>query len=412
VSLIRLRYQHRKAFAPLALVFGSALVFLVMFELLLRGSVPYLPLRYHKYLPGEMFMLAQHSKRGLIPHEYVAIFGDSYAQGAGDWYEDAARRDWGDGLAYQAAHVIFQTTGRDVISFGASGAGSFDGLVYYPLQLRAKLAARGIALEAPRQIVAYFFEGNDLNNNLNLLARHWRTTTGQAKVTRRPDDMVGFLQALLDRYRGWLDEPLRLHDRLYLTQFVTVLYGDLRQIAKPWLIRKKAKSLPPTAIRLGGATLDLPNPLHSPALDLDEQGLQRGLLVFQAALALAKETFAPTPILVIYVPSPLAVYRLSAERVPVDAYEGPYQVHASAAVGRQSDRICTRVAEIAAAVGVEFLDSRPALRAIARDRLIHGPGDWKHFNRTGYEALGRAIAQALEGRRTTTRCRAPLTAGR
>ena len=75
------------------------------------------------------------------------------------------RQDWGDGLAYQAAHVIFQAPGRDVISFGASGAGSFDGLVFFPLRLRAKLAARGIDLEVPRQIVAYFFEGNDLNNN-------------------------------------------------------------------------------------------------------------------------------------------------------------------------------------------------------------------------------------------------------
>jgi hypothetical protein len=67
VSPIRSRYQPRKAIAPLALVLGSALAFLVMFELLLRSSVPYLPLRYHKYLPGEMFMLAQHSKRALIP---------------------------------------------------------------------------------------------------------------------------------------------------------------------------------------------------------------------------------------------------------------------------------------------------------------------------------------------------------
>ena len=129
-------------------------------------------------------------------------------------------------------------------------------------------------------------------------------------------------------------------------------------------------------------------------------------------LTLARETFAPIPILLVYVPSPLAVYELAAERVPVDAYDGPHQVHASAEVERQSERICARVADIAAAVGVDFLDPRPALRAVARDRLIHGPGDWKHFNRAGYEALARAIAQALEGNRATGRCQAPLTAGR
>ena len=183
-------------------------------------------------------------------------------------------------------------------------------------------------------------------------------------------------------------------------------------MASSWLARETRKALPPTAIRLGGATREVPTPLHSPALDLDEQEVQQALLVFHAALALAKETFAPVPMLLVYVPSPLAVYRLAALRVPVDAYEGPHQVHASAAVEQRSERICARVAEIAAAVGVDFLDSRPALRRVARDRLIHGPGDWKHFNRAGYEALGRAIAQALDGTRAASGCRAPLTAGR
>lgn len=63
MSPIRSQYQPRKSHRPLALVLGSALASLAMFELLLRGSVPHLPLHYHKYLPGEMFMLAQHSNR-------------------------------------------------------------------------------------------------------------------------------------------------------------------------------------------------------------------------------------------------------------------------------------------------------------------------------------------------------------
>jgi hypothetical protein len=66
-SPIRSPYQPRKAIASLALVLGSALASLMMFELLLRGSVPHLPLHYHKYLPGEMFMLAQQSEQALIP---------------------------------------------------------------------------------------------------------------------------------------------------------------------------------------------------------------------------------------------------------------------------------------------------------------------------------------------------------
>jgi hypothetical protein len=67
VSPIRSRRQQHKAIASLALMLVSALGFLTMFELLLRRSVPDLALRYHNYLPGPMFMLAQHSKRASIP---------------------------------------------------------------------------------------------------------------------------------------------------------------------------------------------------------------------------------------------------------------------------------------------------------------------------------------------------------
>jgi hypothetical protein len=60
-----------------ALVLVSVVASLVACELLLRWSVPHLPLRFHKYLHGEVFVLAQRSKRSLLPQEYIALFGDS-----------------------------------------------------------------------------------------------------------------------------------------------------------------------------------------------------------------------------------------------------------------------------------------------------------------------------------------------
>ena len=42
------------------------------------------------------------------------------------------------------------------------------------------------------------------------------------------------------------------------------------------------------------------------------------------------------------------------------------------------------------------LRGRDFLREAARQRAIHGPGDWKHFNEDGYRLLGRAIADYLQ----------------
>jgi hypothetical protein len=411
--------RSRGLVAAGAVVLASVVAFLVACELLLRWSVPHLPLRYHKYLHGEVFALAQRSKRGLLPHDYVALFGDSYAQGVGDWYAAAVHEDWGEGAPYQAAHVLFDATGRDVISFGAAGASSFEGLVFFPLRLSAKLAARGIELEPPAQIVAYFYEGNDLTDNLALLRRHWpslgQPPSGSGEVTQDLGRIIAFLEALMRRHRWRLEQPLRLRDRLYLSRFAAVLYGDLRRMAKAWLVGERASALPPTPVHLGGARLDLPEPLEAPAMELSAAEVDRALLVSQAALALNRRHFALIPLLLVYVPSPVAVYRLAAERVPIETTDGRPRFYASTAIERRSDRICAAVAEIAAAVGVDFLDARPVLRAIAQDRPVHGPGDWGHLNRTGYEALGRAIAGALEKEPGDGRCRprAPVaTAGR
>ena len=71
----RIRKVERVA-AP-ALVLASVIAFLAVFEVTLRWSVPYLPLRFHKYLSDDIFVLAQRSKRAFLPRDYVAIFGDS-----------------------------------------------------------------------------------------------------------------------------------------------------------------------------------------------------------------------------------------------------------------------------------------------------------------------------------------------
>ena len=54
------------------------------------------------------------------------------------------------------------------------------------------------------------------------------------------------------------------------------------------------------------------------------------------------------------------------------------------------------------AAGAGFTDARP-IAAAASERLIHGPRDWKHLNRVGYEALARAILGGLPRQKTERR---------
>ena len=64
---------------------------------------------------------------------YIALTGDSYAVGAGDWLIKAQRSSFFELPDYSVAHLIHKKTGIDVVSFGRAGAGSFDGIWLEPV---------------------------------------------------------------------------------------------------------------------------------------------------------------------------------------------------------------------------------------------------------------------------------------
>jgi hypothetical protein len=44
---------------------------------------------------------------------------------------------------------------------------------------------------------------------------------------------------------------------------------------------------------------------------------------------------------------------------------------------------------------VSFLNTTKNLRKVASQEFIHGPTDWDHFNKKGYETLSTEIAQVF-----------------
>jgi hypothetical protein len=147
------------------LAFGSVVLTYLFLELVgFRFLLPQLPLKLHVYLPREIRVLAQPSKRSTIPRDYIALVGDSYAYGYGDWLLETDGRF---NRGFHSADVIHRATGRDVITFGAAGAGSLTGLVSAPIgRLRYLQASWLYVLAEPSVIVVYFYSGNDFDDNL------------------------------------------------------------------------------------------------------------------------------------------------------------------------------------------------------------------------------------------------------
>jgi hypothetical protein len=173
----RLIARLRRHLINAGLVIASVLLTYAILEVVVfRVLLPLTPFKVRPALPDRAEVLAQNSKRGFRPHDYVALLGDSYAEGRGDWLLEGG----GDrNKPFHSADVIHEATGRDVVSIARGGAGSAEGIVLRPA--RTLKSARCILfpeIEIPRQMFVYFYEGNDMEDNL-YFASKVRATYGR-----------------------------------------------------------------------------------------------------------------------------------------------------------------------------------------------------------------------------------------
>ena len=111
----------------LLIICSILFTYLVIEFFIFRFAIRHLPLNRHVFLSSSMQVLAQSSKRGLIPQkDYIAVVGDSNAAGYGDWLMDA---NPSANSPFHSTHVMHQMTGKDIVSFAKSGRGSLGGIV-------------------------------------------------------------------------------------------------------------------------------------------------------------------------------------------------------------------------------------------------------------------------------------------
>lgn len=314
-----------------------------------------------------------------VNQDYIAIAGDSYAAGTGDWQAARVSAD----QPFTVADVVHARLGTPVLTIGQSGAGTPEGLVLFPT--RAFEADRCLIFgrpRRPRQIVLLFYEGNDLNNNVSYVRRTLRTT---------PED-----PALAER------TARHLREHYAVTRFATCLgyvYTAFHAVIRGQIRRdeRTGRSRRSNWITIDGAAVEVPANLHGPALELSESERRAALLVAERSIAWVRETMPGIPLTVALMPSVLTTYELANDTVSIQTYQRGARFHPASRVATASDAICSDLQAIVRGQGARFIDLRPAMRNAARHERLHGPRDWKHFNRAGYTVVGETVAAALSG---------------
>src|SRR5215470_9157176 len=148
-------------------VVSFLLTYLVCEFLFFRFLLPDMSYNIRPHLPDRADFFLQNSKSHYVPHDYIALLGDSYAASVDNWLlADGGLSD----KPYHSANVIHDLTERDVASFGRVNIGSAQAMVQRVTRiLDDDYCYLFPEIEPPRRFVVYFYEGNDFADNYELL---------------------------------------------------------------------------------------------------------------------------------------------------------------------------------------------------------------------------------------------------
>lgn len=389
----------------------SSTILLFAMELVFPHVLHKLPLSIYVGLDDGYKVLGQSTKKSVIPENYIAIVGDSHALGTGDWYMQAVRKYKFSQGDYHSAHVLYNHTERDIISYGALGSGSLRGLVSQPIaHFKHINSLRAFDLKDPEMILVYFFEGNDLNDNM-------------IDLYYRYNDKID-LNLFYDTgyFKNFIQKTILEQDPLYetdgplknflFTRFLVESVGDniVNEIKRGYKKLKRAVNKKVEEIK--GDVLPKSEPLHHdmalidgkefpiplnsqhPAMTLTAEETKQAIYIYEQSLLFLANFFKESSIAVVYIPSPLSSYQWVSPTVTIQT--GTANVaFKSSLIHERSQELCLKVEDIAKKNNFKFADTRKFFRKAALKEPIHGPRDWLHPNETGYRALAEGVISAF-----------------
>lgn len=406
--------MKKEIFIGLGLSIISCLVIIFVFELLFPFFLPFFSINLRERFLSPFSILCQCSKKELIPKDYIAILGDSYADGEGDWYITANKNK---NPKTNSAHVLNELLKRDVISFGEGGASS--PIAVQKFIYKFEVLKKKFKLEDPEIILFYFDETNDLEDNLinRENYKYFNKDVFNDSLAKKinneiVDSKISFLGAryLIDLSKlAFFEIRRRYETRKESFEFVPPKCEDslsynLAEIDNKTYHLPDCDFIQSDKIKLLSDEVKyaISTSVDNGALGLSEHELKTSLEIFKYSLDFLVNRFPDSKIIVTYIPAFFSCYSLKSN-IKVDSYTNFSIKHDAiynpSYVANRSNQITENINQICKDLKAEFLDSRPFIKLAASKQPVHGPLDWGHFNKYGYTKLAECITSYLQSDR-------------
>ncbi|MBI2609442.1 MAG: SGNH/GDSL hydrolase family protein [Deltaproteobacteria bacterium] len=342
-----------------------------------------IPLQYHRYFRFSSHVLIKKSYTNIPPKNYIILAGDSYAYGEGDW---RLYSNYHHNTGFSSGFVLHQITKQDVLEFGKPGASSLKAFTFTQSSWKAFKLLSFIKTQ-PKVIFIFFYEGNDLYDNLNHL---------QAKGLS-PNNPDTYVQLLGNTTPEMFNELLRV-GFCFTKAFNSLLNAVFKKKHTTQLDdfnRFNFNRNNPLIVQLKKNKKEIPNDLQAPALFLSEEEIKLSLNILSETLKYWKKAFPHSKIVLVNIPSPASVYNIISPTFTRTHYlnYSEKKIFKTSFIHERSQYIASQLEKLTGQQNITFLDLRSAFKQAAQENIIHGPTDWFHFNKLGYQILGGNLAK-------------------
>lgn len=300
---------------------------------------------------------------------YEIVYGDSFAEGYGDEF---IKGDEYYGIFRKLDDVV----DREFMIFGRGGYGSMGSLVEAQrcFPLLEKFTLLSIPNSRLERATYVFYEGNDLNNNIEQLGH--KSSSFQYNLT--------------------FYFPLFHYSYVKFRRIVskTVSWSARHKVDNSTMHVEPAYPESDSGVKLGLYP-------QAAAVELTEQEIVISLEVLETSMESITKQYQGLKLQFLYLPSVASSYRISGS-FPAQSYKGlRYAMTSGEANIMYSRRIRQEVIDISTRLGWEFCDVTDSIvEKSSQGVALHGPVDWKHFNKEGYSIIKSSYLHCFEAANT------------
>ena len=326
----------------LIFVFNSQIVSQKKFK---RSYLSYMPISYQVYYP---------STNDRTFKNYTAILGDSHALGVGEGYFDLSEEN------YSIAHILKKfNPNNNYITFAWPGGGSISILKHFNFHTKNLIYKR--VNQKPNQIIYLFTEENDFTDDYNdqyLKKTEYAFTKKEYVKSIFPLFYYTYLKIKLFNKNV---ESTNLVNNTFVFKNREINFNN----------------------RVGGISIPEIN-AHQQKKTLD--------IIYYNFFQLNKQT---KKMYVVYLPSSATIYNMK-NPIKAVSFKDKTIIQISKQDMDQYNKVSVKQIEyLCKKLNIEFINLTPDLKQKAETDLLHGPGDWGHFNMTGQQFIAKALSSKI-----------------